>query len=177
MFVVVIGVLLLLGAVALAALLATRPVVDDAAISEAAPWLTGQLLAWGVCGLLALLGLVLLLVGGALRSLAGGPSVAVTTPALRSDGELSAPARRPEGARPEHGPEPHPHPEPRPDPRPEPRPEPGEPPHRRSFTRPAEAPPVRRDADYTAPLPPAPPPGEPPLGEEPLFEPRREPRA
>jgi hypothetical protein len=173
MFVVVIGVLLLLGAVALAALLATRPVVDDAAISEAAPWLTGQLLAWGVCGLLALLGLVLLLVGGALRSLAGGPSVAVTTPALRSDGELSAPARRPEGARPEHAPEPHPHPEPRP----EPRPEPGEPPHRRSFTRPAEAPPVRRDADYTAPLPPAPPPGEPPLGEEPLFEPRREPRA
>jgi hypothetical protein len=147
-------------------------VAGGGAVSEAAPWLTAQLLVWAVCGLLALLGLVLLLVGGALRSLAGGPSVAVTTPALRSDGELSAPARRPEGARPE--PEPHPHPEPRP----EPRPEPGETPHRRSFTRPAEAPPVRRDADYTAPLPPAPPPGEPPLGEEPLVEPpRREPRA
>lgn len=126
-----------------------------------------SIVAFGLSALVIGLGLVLALVGAALRSLASGPQVAITTPGLTSAGELSMPGRHAEPARRE--------PEPEPEPRPAPHPAPTEPPRRASTRSPAEAPPVRRGQEHTTPLPYAPPRPEPrPEAREPRPESRHD---
>ncbi|WP_370459444.1 hypothetical protein [Isoptericola sp. BMS4] len=52
-----------------------------------------SVVAFGVCALVVGLGILFVLLGGALRRLAGGPQVAVETPGLSSHGDLSASGR------------------------------------------------------------------------------------
>ncbi|MFV2145232.1 aromatic ring-opening dioxygenase LigA [Isoptericola sp. G70] len=52
-----------------------------------------SVVAFGVCALVIGLGLLFILIGAALRRLAGGPMVAVETPGNTSQGDLSGPPR------------------------------------------------------------------------------------
>lgn len=52
-----------------------------------------SVVAFGVCALVVGLGILFVLMGGALRRLAGGPQVAIETPGLSSHGDLSASGR------------------------------------------------------------------------------------
>ncbi|WP_402461653.1 hypothetical protein [Isoptericola aurantiacus] len=65
----------------------TRETVMDASFLRAS--LFTSVVAFGVCALVIGLGLMFILIGAALRRLAGGPSVAVDTPAYSSGGDLS----------------------------------------------------------------------------------------
>ncbi|WP_308221182.1 aromatic ring-opening dioxygenase LigA [Isoptericola sp. S6320L] len=57
-----------------------------------------SVVAFGVCALVIGLGLLFILIGAALRKLAGGPAVAVETPGSTSQGDLSAPPRHAESS-------------------------------------------------------------------------------
>ncbi|OLT53471.1 hypothetical protein [Cellulosimicrobium sp. CUA-896] len=103
----------------------TRDTVMNASFLRAS--LYTSVVAFGVCALVVGLGILFILIGAALRRLAGGPSVAVETPAAyTSSGELSEGGRHvaPGGA--PHGPSPAAppvRPEPSPEPGPSPRPD------------------------------------------------------
>ncbi|WP_306573546.1 aromatic ring-opening dioxygenase LigA [Isoptericola croceus] len=69
----------------------TRETVMNASFLRAS--LFTSVVAFGVCALVVGLGLLFILVGAALRRLAGGPAVAVETPGRSSHGDLSTPPR------------------------------------------------------------------------------------
>jgi hypothetical protein len=73
-----------------------RETVMDASFLRAS--LFTSVVAFGVCALVIGLGILVVLIGGALRRLAGGPQVAVETPGLTSQGDLSSAARHAEEA-------------------------------------------------------------------------------
>ncbi|GGI09974.1 hypothetical protein [Isoptericola cucumis] len=108
-----------------------------------------SVVAFGVCALVIGLGILFVLVGGALRGLAGGPQVAVETPGLSSRGDLSAGPRHADAP---------------PQPAPQPAPHPGPPPSRPTTRATPQAPPATagKTADGTSVMPPAPP--APPAG-------------
>jgi hypothetical protein len=113
----------------------TRDTVMNASFLRAS--LYTSVVAFGVSALVVGLGILFVLVGAALRKLAGGPSVAVETPsAYTSSGELSQGGRHatPEGA--PHGPSPA-APAARPEPSPEPGPSPDRPDRTSVYSTPA----------------------------------------
>ncbi|WP_407318883.1 aromatic ring-opening dioxygenase LigA [Isoptericola halotolerans] len=69
----------------------TRDTVMNASFLRAS--LFTSVVAFGVCALVIGLGLMFILIGAALRRLAGGPAVAVETPGTTSQGDLSAAPR------------------------------------------------------------------------------------
>lgn len=68
-----------------------RDVVMNASFLRAS--LFTSVVAFGVCALVIGLGVLFVLVGGAIRGLAGGPQVAVESPGLSSHGDLSGAPR------------------------------------------------------------------------------------
>ncbi|MFD6176321.1 MULTISPECIES: hypothetical protein [unclassified Isoptericola] len=116
-----------------------RESVMDASFLRAS--LFTSVVAFGVCALVIGLGIVFILLGSALRKLAGGPQVVVDTPALSSGGDLSHAAHRAEPAEPA---------------RPAPgKPEPTTPEPTRPARTEAPAPPPERPSTRTAPEAPA----------------------
>ncbi|MFI2103812.1 hypothetical protein ACH436_11000 [Isoptericola sp. NPDC019693] len=72
----------------------TRDTVMNASFLRAS--LFTSVVAFGVCALVIGLGIVFILLGSALRKLAGGPQVVVDSPSLTSEGGLSHAAHRAE---------------------------------------------------------------------------------
>ncbi|SKC49794.1 hypothetical protein [Krasilnikoviella flava] len=70
----------------------TRDTVMNASFLRAS--LFTSVVAFGVCALVIGLGIVFILLGSALRKLAGGPQVVVDTPGFTSSGDLSHAAHR-----------------------------------------------------------------------------------
>ncbi|MGW8566544.1 hypothetical protein [Isoptericola sp. NPDC055881] len=126
-----------------------RDSVMDASFLRAS--LFTSVVAFGVCALVIGLGIVFILLGSALRRLAGGPQVQVDTPSLTSSGDLSHPAstHRADPVQPAEPVEPT---------RPAP---PAAPPERPSTRTPAEEPPAE---GRTTELPASRPPEAPPAG-------------
>jgi len=77
----------------------TRDTVMNASFLRAS--LFTSVVAFGVCALVIGLGIVFILLGSALRKLAGGPQVVIDSPSLTSEGGLSHAAHRADPAGPE----------------------------------------------------------------------------
>ena len=124
-----------------------RDSVMDASFLRAS--LFTSVVAFGVCALVIGLGIMFILLGSALRKLAGGPQVVVDTPGLSSGGDLSHGEHLAEPVEPA---------------RPAPT-TPAPPPERPSTRTPPEAPPVAGGpTGGTTTQPPATPPETPPAG-------------
>ncbi|MFF2454235.1 hypothetical protein [Isoptericola sp. NPDC058082] len=77
----------------------TRDTVMNASFLRAS--LFTSVVAFGVCALVIGLGIVFILLGSALRKLAGGPQVVIDSPSLTSEGGLSHAAHRADPGEPE----------------------------------------------------------------------------
>ncbi|MFB7800514.1 hypothetical protein [Isoptericola sp. NPDC056134] len=130
-----------------------RDSVMDASFLRAS--LFTSVVAFGVCALVIGLGIVFILLGSALRKLAGGPQVVIDSPSLTSEGGLSHAAHRADPVEPD---------------RPSAPTTPAAPPERPSTRTAPEAPPAGTSAPPSTPpsaspsTPPENPPAAPPAG-------------
>jgi len=125
----------------------TRDTVMNASFLRAS--LFTSVVAFGVCALVIGLGIVFILLGGALRRLAGGPQVVIDSPSYSSGGDLSRGEHRAEPVEPT---------------RPATPTTPAPPPERPSTRTPPEAPPAAGGPAGGTTQPPATPPEAPPAG-------------